>query len=176
MTEAIWTRYMPSRQLINDILKSGIIGEYKLLTANLGYEMNHKKRLVEPMLAGGALLDVGIYPINFALMTFGTDFEKIDSTVFMTPSNVDGMESITIKYKDGKMAQLFSTMHSATDRRGVIYGDKGYMEIENINNPESIKIFDNDHKCIKSYDIQERVNGYEYELIECVESIKEGKI
>ena len=68
ITEAIWTRYLPSRKIIDDIIASGEIGELKGISANLGYDMRTKERLINPELAGGALLDVGIYPLNFASM------------------------------------------------------------------------------------------------------------
>ena len=58
ITEAIWTRYLPSRKIIDDIIASGEIGEIKGISANLGYDMHTKERLIDPKLAGGALLDV----------------------------------------------------------------------------------------------------------------------
>ena len=67
ITEAIWTRYMPSRKMINDIIESGVIGEVTAVTANLSYTVSHVERIRKPELAGGALLDVGVYPINFCL-------------------------------------------------------------------------------------------------------------
>ena len=76
VAEAIWTRYMPSRQLIDEIIKSGIIGAVNTLTANLSYNIAYKSRIMEPALAGGALLDIGIYGLNFALMHFGDDIER----------------------------------------------------------------------------------------------------
>ena len=68
ITEAIWTRYMPSRKIIDDLLTEGVIGEVKTLTANLSYRICQNERLIRPELAGGALLDITIYPLNFALM------------------------------------------------------------------------------------------------------------
>ena len=63
--EAIWTRYMPSRGMIDDIIASGIIGDVQAIDANLCYPTTAKARITDPALAGGALLDVGVYPINF---------------------------------------------------------------------------------------------------------------
>ena len=71
VTEAIWTRYQPMRRIIREAVESGKIGEPRLLTANLGYEMTGKQRIILPELAGGALLDVGLYPLHFAEMVFG---------------------------------------------------------------------------------------------------------
>ena len=56
ITEAIWTRYMPSRKMINDIIESGVIGEVTAVTANLSYTVSHVERIRKPELAGGALL------------------------------------------------------------------------------------------------------------------------
>ena len=58
LTEAIWTRYMPMRQTINEVIKSGIIGKPTSLSANLGYPIEHVERMVKPELCGGALLDL----------------------------------------------------------------------------------------------------------------------
>ena len=106
LAEAVWTRYMPSRKVINDVLRSGIIGKPDVLTANLSYANSHRKRLMDPWLAGGALLDVGVYGINFALMHFGDDIRRIDSVVRMTDTGVDGMENIVFTYTDGRVAVL----------------------------------------------------------------------
>ena len=64
VTEAIWTRYMPSRKMISDLLAEGVIGKPSALSANLGYVISDKERIKEPALAGGALLDVGVYTLN----------------------------------------------------------------------------------------------------------------
>ena len=79
LTEAIWTRYMPSRKIIDDIIARGEIGEVTSLTANLGYELSQIKRIWDPALAGGALLDVGVYLVNFARMVFGEDMTSVSS-------------------------------------------------------------------------------------------------
>ena len=81
MAEAIWTRYMPSRKMIQDVIDSGIIGNLNVVTANLSYKIDWKERLVDPNLAGGSLLDVGIYGLNFALMHFGNEIERLESSV-----------------------------------------------------------------------------------------------
>lgn len=176
LTEAIWTRYMPSRKIINDVINSGIIGKIRVLTANLSYTMTQKERIVEPALAGGALLDVGVYTLNFAAMHFGTDIERIESSVQMTDKGVDGLESITIFYRDGKMAVLNAGIYTRSDRKGIFYGEKGYIIVENINNPQSISVFDDSDRLIKKIDVPPQITGYEYELLECEKCLEEGKI
>jgi len=95
VAEAIWTRYMPSRRIIDELIASGALGELKLLTANLHYAIDHVRRIREPELAGGALLDVGVYPLNFCSMFFGNDVVKMESTVKLMDTGVDESENFT---------------------------------------------------------------------------------
>lgn len=176
LAEAIWTRYMPSRKMIDDLLESGVIGTVTSLSANLGYILPHVPRLQEPELAGGALLDLGVYPINFALMAFHGQISKVTSTAVLSPKGIDWRNSITLTFDDGKIAILFSDMLSQSDRQGVINGDKGYLEVQNINNCEEIRVFDLDRKMVARYEVPEQINGYEYEVMACMKAIQEGKI
>jgi len=175
VTEAIWTRYMPSRQIINDVLHSGIIGNITGLTANLCYPVTYKERILKPELCGGALLDVGIYGLNFALMHFGKDIVKVDSSVRMTDTGVDAMETITLHFADGKMANITAAIDCRYDRKGIFYGENGFIIVENINNPQSISVFDTQDQLVAYYDVPEQVNGYEYQFSECVRAIQDGR-
>lgn len=176
IAEAIWTRYMPLLNTITDAIDNGVIGEPKMLTANLGYAIKDVPRLVRPELAGGALLDLGVYPLNFAAMIFGSDVEKITSACTFTKSGVDEQNSMTLTYADGRMAVLHSTMCSNTDRRGIIYGTEGYMEIANINNYEGIKIYDLSGKKVASCKRPKQITGYEYEVEACMKALKKNKL
>ena len=176
VAEALWPRYMPSRKIIDDVVNSRIIGEPKILTGNLSYVIYMNKRIVDLSLGGGALLDVGVYGLNFALMHFGEDIERIDSAVEFTDTGVDGQETITLHYKDGRMAVLTHGIYSRSDRKGIIYGDKGYIVVENINNPNSVDVYDLNDELIKHYDIPKQISGYEYEIEECMNCINQGKI
>ena len=175
VAEAIWTRYMPSRKIIQDIIDSGIIGKLNVVTANLSYDIDWKERLVDPALAGGALLDIGIYGLNFALMHFGTDIERMESSVWMTPTGVDGMETITIFYNDGRMAALNHSIYARSDRKGIFHGEKGYVVVENINNPNAVNVYDDKDVLLAHYDVPEQINGYEYEFMEAIRCIEAGK-
>lgn len=176
LAEAIWTRYMPARKMLDDLLADEVIGTVTSLTANLGYVIDYKERLREPALAGGALLDVGVYPINFALMAFSGEVKEVTTTAVMSPKGVDWSNSMTLTFEDGKMAVLHSSMLALTDRQGVIYGDKGYIEVQNINNCEEIRVFNLNREMTARYEVPEQINGYEYEVLSCIKAIEEGKI
>lgn len=175
VAEAIWTRYMPSRNMIQEIIDSGIIGNISVLTANLSYPISHKERIMRPELAGGALLDIGVYGVNFAMMHFGTDIERIESSVRMTDTGVDAMESITIFFRGGRMAVLTHDIYSRSDRKGIFYGEKGYIIVENINNPQSISVYDTEDRLVRRMDVPKQISGYEYEVLECINAVRSGE-
>ena len=175
VTEAIWTRYMPSRAIINNLLADGVIGEVKTLTANLSYMIADKERIIRPELAGGALLDVGVYTLNFALMHFGNRITQKQSVVHLTETGVDGQNVITLSYEDGRLAVLNSGIYGLSDRQGIFYGSKGCMVVDNINNPLEVKIYDEKRKLVKTVAMPEQINGYEYEIRETIECMKKGE-
>lgn len=174
--EAIWTRYMPSRNIIDQLLGSGVIGEVRTLTANLSYKIDFKERIMQPELAGGALLDVGVYVLNFARMHFGTEIERVESSVVLTETGVDGQNSINLIYKDGRMASLISGIYGRSDRQGIFYGSQGYMIVENVNNPISVSVYDMQDHLLQKIMMPKQISGYEYEIQECIESIQKGSI
>jgi predicted dehydrogenase len=176
VAEAIWTRYMPSVQIINDVVASGVIGTPYLLSANLGYPVVDKERLWNPELAGGALLDVGVYPINFAAMVFGDEIEKVVSSCTKLSSGVDASNSITITFSGGRMAVLHSSIVARTDRQGIISGERGHIIVENINNPAAITVVDNDYHTVARYDVPPQITGFEYQVQAAIEAIRENQI
>ena len=75
-------------------------------------------------------------------------------------------------WEDGKIAVLHSSAVALTDRRGIIYGSRGYLEVENINNCEQIRIYGLDRKLIRSVPVPPQITGYEYEVLACKEAIE----
>lgn len=175
LTEAIWTRYMPSRKIIDDIIARGEIGEVTSLTANLGYELSQIKRIWDPALAGGALLDVGVYLVNFARMVFGEDMTSVSSYAVFR-DGVDMIDSIVMTFEGGKTATMQCNVNAVLNRTGCIFGTKGYLEITNINNPEEIKVYNEEYQEVKTYAVPEQITGYEYEVEACVRAIESGSL
>ena len=176
ITEAIWTRYMPLSQRIVELAHSGIIGKPYMLTANLGYPIRHLERLQRPELAGGALLDVGVYTLNFAAMLFGTGVERTESCCMKTETGVDAQDNITLYYGGERMAALQCSMYARTDRQGIVSGDKGHLIVENINNPQSVEVRDNDYRVVARYPAPPQITGYEYEVQACIDALENGRL
>lgn len=176
ITEAIWTRYMPFADKIREVLASGCIGKPAMLTANLGYKLDHIPRMQRPELAGGSLLDIGVYTLNFASMFFGDDIEKVVSTCTYTKTGMDEQDSITLIYKDGRMAVLNSSMLSLSDRFGFIHGEKGFLQVENINNFQSLVVRNQEGAIFGKYKCEPQITGYEYEVYACLDALEAGKL
>ena len=175
ITEAIWTRYQPMRHLLTDILDSGAIGQPRMLTANLGYAVTDKERIIQPQLAGGALLDVGVYALNFAEMAFGRA-AGVQASCLKSDQGVGLADSTTLTWPEGRMAVLTAAIHSVSDRFGVIYGSDGYLMVENINNPQAIRVYDRAHRLVSETLCPPQLTGYEYEVQEAAECIREGRL
>lgn len=174
ITEAIWTRYMPLSLKVKELMNSGVIGEPRLLTATLCYMMEHKERIVRADLCGGALLDLGVYVLNFARMYFGTDIIKTVSNVQLGPEGMDMQECISLNFADGRMANLQAGALCLNDRQGIINGTEGYIRVDNVNCPELIEVY-------RNYELVERIakpadmiTGYEYQVMECKRCIEAG--
>ena len=174
--EAIWPRYMPMADTLREICQSGIIGKVTTLTGNLGYVISNVPRLRDPALAGGALLDVGVYALTFASIVFGGDVQKVTSSAVLTDQGVDAQNSITLTYGDGRVAILNSSMLALSDRMGVLYGDRGFAIVENINNFEEIRVYDLDRKLIARHEQPKQLTGFEYELQSTVDAIRDGRL
>ncbi len=178
VTEAIWTRYMPSREIIQRFISNGAIGDPVLLTANLGYPVADRERIKQPELAGGSLLDLGVYPLNFAATVFGADVVQAEGTCSKLPTGVDQTDNITLTFGDGRQALLSACCSCRMDRRGMVYGTTGYLEVDNINNPQTITLYtkaDNyAHGTV--YPVPKQITGYEYEVRACLEALKSGRI
>ena len=176
LAEAIWTRYQPMRQMITDAINSGVIGKPQMLSANLCYPNIALQRMYDPALAGGALLDLGVYVLNFADMFFGDDIKSISSHCIKYPTGVDIQESITIEYNDGRIAVLWSSQLAKSDRQGIISGTDGFVIVENVNNPQSYAIYNQDYQLVKKVDCPPQITGYEYQVDCCIRAINQGKI
>lgn len=175
--EAIWTRYMPfSKEIVRMVHSGEQIGRPYMLTANLGYPIEDKERIRKPELCGGALLDLGVYPINLAFMLFGNAPEHILSCCSKNELGVDLQNSMTFIYPEGEMAVMQTTARCANDRMGVVSGDKGYLVIDNINNPQTVTAYDANHQQTGFYTCPPQITGYEYEVRAAIEAIRKGAV
>ena len=146
LMEAMWARFLPHYAKVREIIESGVLGKIHTIHADHGQRLADQNipRLVEPALAGGALLDLGIYPISFAHMILGNPL-KITSTAVLTDKGVDAQTSMIFDYASGAQAVLNTTMIEQTPCRAVVAGLNGWLEIDRtFYNPASMRVILND--------------------------------
>jgi len=133
MMEAMWSRFLPHYAQVREIVASGVLGKILTVHADHGQRLADQDiaRLVEPALAGGALLDLGIYPVSFAHMVLGNP-TKITASGVLTDKGVDAQTSMIFDYADGAQAVLNTTMIEQTPCRAVVAGVDGWLEIDRV--------------------------------------------
>jgi predicted dehydrogenase len=146
LMEAMWARFLPHYAKVREIIASGVLGPILSIHADHGQRLADQgiARLVDPQLAGGALLDLGIYPISFAQMILGNP-TSITSKSVMTDRGVDAQTSMIFSYDNGAQAVLTTTMIEQTPCRAVVAGLHGWLEIDRtFYNPASMRVILND--------------------------------
>ena len=176
LAEAIWTRYQPVVGMVRRLIADGRIGEPRLITATLAYNMLHKQRIHRPELCGGALLDVGVYAINFVRMFTDSDIELMDGHCVKTETGMDLTNTVTLVLKNGLMANVQSSAACVGDNIGVIAGPTGNIIIDNINNPQRVTLNGRDRSFVESFAVPRQVTGYEYQFAACRRALIDGRL
>ena len=174
LAEAIWTRYQPVVNMVRELIDSGRIGTPRLLTATLGYSMGDKPRIMRADLCGGALLDLGVYALNFVRMFFPADIVSIDSQCVKSKTGMDLTNAITLVLADGMLCNLQSSAACVGDNIGVIAGTEGNLIIDNINNPQTITVNGPDRTYIETIRVPKQITGYEYQFVACRQALIDG--
>ena len=174
LAEAIWTRYQPVVNMVRELINSGRIGTPRLLTATLGYSMGDKPRIMRADLCGGALLDLGVYALNFVRMFFPADIVSIDSQCVKSTTGMDLTNAITLVLADGMLCNLQSSAACVGDNIGVIAGTEGNLIIDNINNPQTITVNGPDRTYIETIRVPQQITGYEYQFVACRQALIDG--
>ena len=174
--EALWTLFLPAVNKAKSWIDEGKIGKVKMITANFGFEseVDVNSRLYNPNLAGGALLDVGIYPILLSNFIMNDIPKEINATAVMTSTNVDESDVISLKYKNNALASLTCSIASDTDNTAVIYGEKGKIVIPKFWMSKNAYLYTKNEEL----SFQDSYEGarYMYEIMEANECILNEKL
>lgn len=136
--EAMWTRFFPVMEQVLAAIAEGKIGKVTLVQANFGFKAREDfaDRLYDPGLGGGSLLDTGVYVLTLAQMVYQSLPQEIMTQAVMTPTGVDGTGSYLLRYGDRQLAMLSSSIITKTMNRAMIYGETGYIAIDNFWMPD----------------------------------------
>ncbi|KPK87148.1 MAG: hypothetical protein AMS27_03325 [Bacteroides sp. SM23_62_1] len=175
LMEAIWTRFLPSIQKVIEIKQSRLLGKIKALYADFGFKapFDPSGRLYNLKLGGGALLDIGIYPVFLSLLMLGRPSE-IKSLAVFSETGADESCSILLKYPGGAIANLACTITAETPKEAIIVFENGQIRINRKwFAPSSLTIIHPDNK-EEEITFQYSGNGYEFEAIEAMKCLRSG--
>jgi len=177
--EAVWTRFLPVHKKIVEWVNNGLIGDVQTLHANFGINANYdpKHRLFNPDLAGGALLDLGIYPITMAQIVMGERPQSVCAVATLGQTKVDENVAALLHYEQGQIAIINASVRANTSCDAWIFGSKGRIHIPFFWHAESTTLYQDNGRTptkVEQYHCQHRINGYEYEIEEVQRCIQHG--
>lgn len=165
LMEAMWTRFFPVMEQVLAAIAEGKIGKVTLVQANFGFKAREDftDRLYDPNLGGGSLLDTGVYVLTLAQMVYQCLPQEIMTQAVMTATGVDGTGTYMLRYGDRQLAMLSSSIVTKTMNSAMIYGETGYIAIENFWMPDKATFFfqDGREELIASKTVG---SGYYYEI------------
>jgi predicted dehydrogenase len=174
--EAMWTRFLPHMIRIREIIQEGTIGEVRKVVAghNQSLPTDPAHRLNDPALGGGALLDLGIYPISFAFDILGTP-ETIKASASMTATGVDRQTAAIFEYAGGQQALVDCELDAASANRAMVIGTKGWIDIESTwYTPVPFTVFGVDGAVVERYEQPVRGRGMQYQAAELERLVRAG--
>lgn len=176
--EAMWTKFLPTTIKVKQWIKEGRIGKVKHIRANTGYRASFdaNSRLYSPDLGGGALLDVGIYPITYVVHMLDCLPDEVIGSAEFGITNVDEQNVIILKYKDGIIADLSSSVATELGHDAMIIGEKGKIVVPKFWYTEEAYLYNDKNELIESFKQPHLKNGYEYEAYEVNNCLRESKL
>ncbi len=177
LMEAMWTYFLPAVIKARQWLQEGKIGNLKVIEAGFGFPMekNLTGRMYNIELAGGALLDLGVYPIAFSSYFVNKKPDTITASGVLTNTGVDERTGIIFQYGDAT-ASLFCSMVSIMANKGMLYGEKGHIEIPDFFKASAAFLYDDQHNLLDKFEDDRTTKGYNYEIQHATDAILEGKI
>ena len=172
--EAFWTKLIPLYREVEAWIDSGAIGEIRALTAQYGYTTAREARKFDAELAGGTLLDIGVYAIGFACMMMGYSFDDVQSQLIMNPQKTDAIDAILLR-RGGAVAQLTCAIGAYIPLHAAVYGTKGWIDIPEFKNPQSVTLHADGQDAV-TINRPFEVNGFEYEIREAMACVQKGKL
>lgn len=165
LMEAMWTYFLPALKKAKEWLEEGRIGKLRVIEADFGYPMEKdlSGRMYNPALAGGSLLDLGIYPIAFAFYFINSAPQSISSSAVMTSTGVDESVHMVFQYQD-QTALLYSSIVTKMTNSGKIFGEEGYIEIPDFWKASEVRLYNKDHQLVEVYKDGRDSIGYIYEM------------
>jgi len=177
LMEALWTRFLPMTEKVLALLKEDAIGEVKTVQADFGFEavFNAEGRLFNPALAGGALLDIGIYPAFLATLILGLPQNILRAEADFGRTKVDETNDIILDYRNGKKAILQASILEDLPTIAEIYGTKGKITIPSRWHEAKSCTLEKKDGAIETFHFDYEQRGYHAEAAAVMKDLTLGK-
>ncbi|MEM7586112.1 MAG: Gfo/Idh/MocA family oxidoreductase [Acidobacteriota bacterium] len=176
LMEAMWTRFLPVYADVRSWLAEGALGDPRLLQASFGFRTpwNPEGRVLAPELAGGALLDVGVYPVALALWIFGRPPTEIRALGHLGETGVDEQTGILLRFDRGELAILDCSVRTVTRHDAELFGTGGRLRIEKFSRATTAHLEAGDRRETRVRPF--RANGFEYQAQEAGRCLRAGQL
>ena len=174
--EAMWTRFLPHMVKLREIVRSGVLGDIRSVIADHTQDLpdDPAHRLNALALGGGALLDLGIYPISFAWDVLGEP-RSIQASASFKTTGADAQVATLFAYSSGAMAVTLSASDCAGPNRATIIGTEGRIEVDRVwYEPSSLRVFDNKNRVTSEFNAAVKGRGMQFEAAEAERLILAG--
>jgi predicted dehydrogenase len=178
LMEGMWTRFLPHMKRIRELVELGTLGSVRTVISDHTWLLPDWKmaRVGRPEMAGGALLEMGVYPIALAFDVFGYP-DSVDAIGTLTESGVDAQTSLLLKYSEGQHAVINFALDARGPNTAVIVGTRGRIEIESVWwRPSRFRVYDADGVVIEEFDGSVSGHGMQFEAWEAEQRIHAGQI
>jgi len=176
--EAMWTRFLPHMARLRELIAEGVIGQVRTVIAdhNQSLPSDPTHRLQDPALGGGALLDLGIYPVSFAWDILGKP-TSVTAIASKTPTGVDRQTAIILGYEDGQQALLHTALDTAGPNTASVIGTDGWVAIERVfYEPTAFTVYNTAGDVIERYESQVSDRGMQYQAAEVENLVRAGAL
>jgi predicted dehydrogenase len=174
--EAMWTRWLPHMVRIREILADGLLGDVRTVLADHDQKIEHIERLIRPELGGGALLDLGIYPVSFAWDVLGAP-ETVIANATLADSGVDLETAVILGYPSGAHAVLQTQMNGQGPNRAAIVGTRGRIEIDRVwYTQTAFTRYDAEGEVVERFDERAEGRGMQFQAAELERLVASGKL
>lgn len=171
LTDGLWTAYLPLLKEIKQIIQEGELGKISAVMADQYYFSLNNLRLLDYDLCGGSFLEAGFYLINFVKTILGDNIKDIYTVTKKNSSGIDLQETIILQYEEN-YACINSGMTAVSPRGGYVFGEKGYMQIRDVNEYKELSVYNRDGELVKQV---RRESGYQYEIYAWQEALLNQK-